>query len=210
MLEQFFDDLENYGAPYVFNPWRETASDDRLPFPALARRQRLRTHLSTPNPKFLLIGEAPGYRGCRITGVPFTSESLLYAGSIPHLDIEQQRLSNLDLPWSENSSTVIWQALHTFNIAESVVMWNAYPFHPHQHGNPLTNRKPVASELHDGLVFLETLLHHFYGIYPVAVGKVAANALNQLNTETYTVLRHPSFGGAGQFRKGLTNLVNSL
>ena len=32
------------------------------------------------NPQILLVGEAPGYRGCRLTGVPFTSELILVNG----------------------------------------------------------------------------------------------------------------------------------
>lgn len=209
MIQQFLSDLESYGAPYVFNPWRQSAGDDRLVQPSLERRQRLQTHLLTQRPKILLIGQSASYRGSRITGVPLTSEALLYAGSVPCLAIEN-RLSSFNLPWSNDASTTIWQALHSFNLADKVIAWNAFPFHPYHQGNPLTNRKLVASEQHDGLVFLETLLKHYHGIYPVALGKIAGEALNQLSVASYTVLRHPSRGGACHFRKGLATLANQF
>lgn len=34
-------------------------------------------HMANVKPKIMLVGEAPGYRGSRLTGVPFTSEYLL-------------------------------------------------------------------------------------------------------------------------------------
>lgn len=32
-------------------------------------------------PKYLLVGEAPGYKGCRWSGIPFTSEEILDTSS---------------------------------------------------------------------------------------------------------------------------------
>ena len=47
------------------------------------RRERLSAHLSARrDARYLLVGEAAGYRGARISGVPFTSERQL-SGSGP-------------------------------------------------------------------------------------------------------------------------------
>ena len=39
-------------------------------------------------PGYLLIGEASGYQGCRISGIPFTSERLIMEGVVPRLPHE--------------------------------------------------------------------------------------------------------------------------
>jgi len=46
----------------------------------LIRRENLLLYLKYMKeikPEVILIGEAPGYHGCRLTGVPFTSEFIL-------------------------------------------------------------------------------------------------------------------------------------
>ena len=52
----------------------------RSPIPANAqRRQNLEIYLQEMldrDPKVLLVGEAPGFRGMRITGVPFTNRTM--------------------------------------------------------------------------------------------------------------------------------------
>ena len=71
-------------------------------------RENLKQYLEQhKNSQILLVGEAPGYKGCARTGVPFTSDD------------------------NEVSAGVIQTAIKDKN----VLMWNAFPFHPHKKGN---------------------------------------------------------------------------
>ncbi len=59
--------------------------DHSVPTNAL-RRQNLALYLQEMrerSPKVLLLGEAPGFRGMRITGVPFTNRTILEGPPTP-------------------------------------------------------------------------------------------------------------------------------
>jgi len=76
-IEKFIEDLGNenngklgFSENLYFGDSRES----------LIRKHNLLTyfvHMKKLKPKILLLGEAPGYKGCRLTGVPFTSEKIL-------------------------------------------------------------------------------------------------------------------------------------
>jgi hypothetical protein len=41
-------------------------------------------------------------------------------------------------PSSERTTANIWDYVNA--IEQSVFMWNMFPYHPHEHGDPVTNR----------------------------------------------------------------------
>ncbi len=190
--------------PDVFNPWGERDSLDAAELPWLERRLRLARHLDAL-PVLLLIGEAPGYQGCRYSGVPFTNEALICAGQIPR--IESTRFTRRERPWSEPSATIMWGALREHGIADRVVLWNAFPYHPHRPREPHSNRRPITYELEKQAWALDTLLRMFPGAPAIAVGRVAERALGALGVAPVATLRHPAMGGANEFRRGLAQLV---
>jgi uracil-DNA glycosylase len=198
--------LREFTAPNVFNPWRDVDPLDRLlAFGPSDRRARLYRHFEC-KPRFLLIGEAPGYQGCHFSGVPFTNEKLILDGAIPRITWEG-RITKRPLPWSEPSATIVWRTLHELGIAESTVMWNAFAWHPHKLGEPMSNRAPTKDELIAGKPYLAAVVEHFSGARVVAVGKVSAHLLDKLGVETDGAVRHPSMGGATAFRDGMRELV---
>lgn len=211
-IERFVDSLAVPAPPEAFNPWRSTCPimDDPTVQPSAPnlRRARLVGHLDCI-PMLILVGEAPGYQGCRYSGVPFTSERLIVEGQIPRVG-PAARITTRQKPWSEPSATIVWKALHELGIAETTVLWNAFPWHPHQFRFDLTNRRPTEPELELGAPYLKALVAMYPGAYVVPVGRVAEHALQKFGVapdRTFSLVRHPANGGAPKFREQLTRIV---
>jgi uracil-DNA glycosylase len=145
-------------------------------------RRRLDRYLERrAEAELLLVGEAAGYRGARVSGIPFTSERQL-TGCGP----------------AEASATIVHRVLDELGLEEHVLLWNVVPTHPHRPGDPDSNRRPRADEVEASRPFLELLAA---GRQVVPVGRVAEAALGTAG------IRHPSHGGATDFRAGLAALV---
>ena len=124
------------------------------------------------------MGEAPGYRGARVSGLPFTSERQL-TGSGP----------------AEATATIVQRVLAELGATESVLLWNVVPTHP---GTETTNRAPSRAEIAAGAAFAFELAG---GRRAIAVGRIAAETLGA------PYVRHPSHGGARAFAEGLAGLI---
>ena len=148
---------------------------------AALRRERLAAYLEARRgADVLLVGEAPGYRGARVSGIPFTSERQLTGGGP-----------------AEATATIVHAVLRELGATERVLLWNVVPTHP---GTASSNRQPTRSEVAAGKVFAEELAA---GRHVVCVGRVAQTALCGAH------VRHPSHGGAAAFRAGLAGLLGS-
>ena len=193
--------------PDVFNPWTDVDPMDVSIGAPAARLERLRAHFAV-RPAVVLCGEAPGFQGCRVSGIPFTSEALLCEGAIPRCETSA-RLTTKPRPWSEPSARIVWKALYEFGIAERTVLWNTFAFHPHRPGEPYTNRTPRPDEIEAGIEILRAVLGHFeaQGAAVVAVGRVAERTLQRLGITVRAQVQHPAYGGAPKFRAGLASLV---
>lgn len=182
------------------------------PFNDLRRAnfQRYLLAMSEHQPKTMLVMEAPGYRGCRLTGVPVTSRKLLLQG-VPELGMFGQGRGFVDVPepgfehiQGEQSATIVWGALAEIGIVP--LIWNTFPFHPHRLNQPLTNRKPRQPEVILGLSFLQELMAIFQPVQVIAVGNVAEAVLSRVPID-YAKVRHPAQGGKNDFVAGLHNLM---
>jgi len=139
------------------------------------RRARLRDHLvGRAHAPFVLVGEAAGYRGARVSGVAFTSERQL-TGSGP----------------AEATATIVHRVLQELELEDDVLLWNVVPTHP---GTATTNRPPMRDEVAAARPFLDELTRRRR---VVAVGRLAASVLDA------PYIRHPSHGGAHAFAAGL-------
>jgi uracil-DNA glycosylase len=209
-LNALIDLIASVQMPNVFNPWRDV---DDLDVSAAngggpqSRRNRLLLHFQR-SPRFLLIGEAPGYQGCRFSGVPFTSERLLHEGVVP--DLRWARFTTRPKPWSEPSATIVWGTLTKLGIAEETVMWNAFPWHPHKPDQPHSNRTPTRNEFVAGADILRKVIRQFPGVAVVAVGQKSWNLLKILDMPANYAVRHPSMGGATDFRNGMFMITGAV
>lgn len=201
--------IATHTSPNVFNPWRDNDPlDVGNDFSgASCRRQRLWRHFNCI-PHYLLIGEAPGYQGCHFSGVPFTNEKLILDGKVPRVEWSA-RITRREKPWSEPSATIVWGMLRELGIARDVVMWNAFAWHPHKPGEPMSNRAPTKPELASGANVLRAVVDYFTGTGAkvVAIGRVAEAILRRLEVRVNGCVRHPSMGGANEFRDGLAQLI---
>jgi uracil-DNA glycosylase len=146
------------------------------------RRARLEDYLERKrDASIVLVGEAAGYRGTRISGIPFTSERQL-TGDGP----------------AEATATIVHTTLAELGIEGDVLLWNVVPTHPHEPGRPYTNRRPSRLEVQASSRFLEAAAR---GRRVVAVGRIAQE------TTGAPYVRHPSHGGAGAFRRDLESLL---
>ena len=160
--------------------------------------------MKTKKPEFLLVGEAPGYRGCRLTGIPFTSEHILFKERFQvFADNGYKKTDECSGYRREPTATIIWSILNNFNFYP--LLWNAYPFHPFESGNLESNRKPTESERDIGSVFLMKLIKLFEVDTQkvVAIGKIAELSLKKYINPNCKYLRHPSRGGKSKFIRDL-------
>lgn len=138
-------------------------------------QERLRTYIDThADAQVVLVGEAAGYRGARVSGIPFTSERQL-TGVGP----------------AEATATIVHRVLAMLGVEDEVLLWNVVPTHP---GTATSNRLPTRAEVCAARPFLDELAR---GRRVIAVGRLAAGVLDA------PYVRHPSHGGARAFADGL-------
>ncbi len=174
-----------------------------------ARRHNLAAYLQAMlalRPKTLLVFEAPGYRGARITGLPMTSQKVVQEHPF-YTALGLQTIDDRQQPaiWAEASATIVQATLD--QLEQRPLLWNSYPFHPHKPGQPQTNRKPKRSETLVGGRYLLQLIDLFQPEQVVAVGNSADTTLTHLAIE-HVKIRHPSHGGKRAFQSGIFALLS--
>lgn len=190
----------------LFNPWADRCPHDAAGNGPVEKLDRLALHLDC-DPEFILAGEAPGYAGCRYSGIAFTSERLLGEGAIPRIPVLSGRLSTRRLPFSEPSATIVWKTLYRLGIAERTILWNALQLHPHRPDELWSNRTPTPAEIRLGEPALRMLIEAYPKARIIAVGKKSEGLLLGMGIRTAGSVRHPANGGATEFAAGLAGLM---
>jgi uracil-DNA glycosylase len=142
--------LDVPGALNLYDEAASVACGD-APGAATGRRQALHGYLADHwSAPVVLVGEAPGRHGARLTGVPFTSPHQL-TGSGP----------------KETSATVVHRVLTELGRSADVLLWNASVLFPPD------NRDPRPPEVEASAPVLERICR---GRTVVAVGRYAERA----------------------------------
>ena len=182
----------------VYNPYKDKNAVNNL-------REYLGLFLSDIGNVHMLVGEAPGYLGCRVTGIPFTSSEQLENTKHPALLKIKGKL-RFSIIQSENTANIMWEVLGERN--HIPLLWNSFPFHPYSKGKPQSNRAPNASEIKIGREFLEDLYEIFSPSKVASIGRKGQKALKTAfpNSEVQYI-RHPSYGGKSGFIGGMQNFI---
>lgn len=149
------------------------------------------------------IGRDLGHRGGRRTGLALTDDVHIQQHA-RRWDLVTERPTT-GAAVSERTAAVIWSVLD--RIDSNVFLWNVFPLHPHELGDPFTNRQHNATERRAGEHLLEALVTLLKPARIIAVGNDAATAAGKLAvTAPIVCVRHPSYGGQNQFLRQISEL----
>jgi hypothetical protein len=152
------------------------------------------------------IGRDLGYRGGRRTGLALTDDV--------HIDMHTKRWGcetkrpTVGAAVAERTAAVIWSKLE--QIDARIFLWNVFPLHPHESGEPFTNRQHNANERRAGEELLRELIILLRPLRVVAIGNDAAQAMHRIVQDLPVIcVRHPSYGGQNQFLKQIDDLYGT-
>lgn len=198
-IEKFIDELQKQtNTPTIFNPYLEPEVAGNL-------HAYLESMINIDGKRILLVGEAPGYKGCKITGIPFTSGKIFEI--IEHHVLfsikEKMKFKKIE---SENTATIVWNYLATKNCTP--LFWNSFPYHPHPEGNINKNRAPTDAEIEYGVKFLQAINTIFKPSVIAGIGTSGVDcAKRSFPGMEIKYIRHPSYGGKSEFVKGMDAII---
>lgn len=183
------------------NPYREPVLLENL-------RIYLDAMMRIDGRRVLLVGEALGFKGGKVTGIPFSSGAIYERFAHPLLQQIGPQLS-IDIVESENTATIVWEYLSS--AGHTPLFWNAFPFHPHPRGERSKNRAPTAAEVKRGVRYLKSLAAIYQPDVVAGIGGKGTVCARQAFSERDIVaIRHPSYGGKSEFIAGIEGLYQSL
>ena len=106
-------------------------------------------------------------------------------------------------PTKERTATEVWKMLRL--IKQPVLLWNAFPYHPHNPDEPLSNRRHTTKEFASCRHILTDLITWLKPNVIVALGADAETALTNVGQSCHRV-RHPSYGGQADFARGISEI----
>ena len=197
-IEDFCDRIANTTLPNVFNPYSDCCPvHDRANAPQIRQQNLARVlhhHQSVTTPS-IWFGRDLGYRGGRRTGLALTDEATMISG-YRCLGSTALAKATKGPAVVERTASVIWNLIA--RLEQIPVLWNAFPLHPHEPSDPMTNRTHTAREREVTSWTIAELRDRFPNAKLIAIGNDASKALDSLGYDHLTA-RHPSYGGQRDF-----------
>ncbi len=194
--EEFIRLIKSQSGKGLFNQYSgrcELHDGEEAP---LIRENNLREYLNAVKScDSIIIGEAPGYIGCRRTGIPFTDNSHLSVVSTTY-GLDKLNTATKSGKDKENSALYMWREMSRLDNPPFV--WNLIPLHPYK-DSQMTNRTPVKRDFENTSEVILYLLKHgnFTKLY--SIGRIAEKYLAKMGYSS-TYIRHPSHGGSVIFK----------
>ena len=167
---RFVKELTDLNFENTFNPYFDRCVVHDLDDAPRCRSKALQSVLEAATEReidSLWIGRDLGYRGGRRTGLALTDDVHVQTHAERwNLSIERSTTGDAI---AEQTAAVVWRVLS--QIKAPVFLWNVFPLHPHEPGNPFSNRSHNARERRAGEEFLSQLISLLRPRLLVAVGK---------------------------------------
>ncbi len=202
----FLETLHKLHFENAFNPYSERCAVHDLEDAPRARSGILLSLLERAAERevdSLWVGRDLGYRGGRRTGLAFTDDVNVRAHT-GRWGLSMRRSTRGEAV-TERTAAVIWRVLA--QVKTPVFLWNVFPLHPHEPGNPFSNRTHNSRERRAGEEFLSQLVELLRPRRLIAIGNDAARSAHHLyHPHRVIQVRHPSHGGQARFLKQMNEL----
>lgn len=202
----FLASLKALRLPNTFNPYagrcplydREDAPERRFDTLSLVVNAACEAEIDS-----IWIGRDLGYRGGRRTGLALTDD-LHISEHANRWGIAAERATKGDA-LAERTAAVIWRILA--EIPVPIFLWNVFPLHPHEPGDPFSNRRHNAAERTIGEELLAEVIVLMKPKRLVALGNDAAESVSRFaDVADLVYVRHPSYGGQTKFEHQIRGL----
>ena len=207
---QFVEALRRLNFENTFNPYSNLCDVHDLDNAPRCRSQTLQSMLEAASEReidSLWIGRDLGYRGGRRTGACPNRRCAYSCEHAERWELSIDRRPTKGEVVAEQTAAVTWRVLS--QIKAPVFLWNVFPLHPHEPGNPFSNRSHNSREHRTGEEFLSQLIPLLKPSRLVAIGCDAAQTARRLcDQHRVSQVRHPSHGGQTQFLAQMSELYD--